>query len=101
MLDVATDPSPNTSQTDSTSCAVAKRLGAISGVVSSLDVTGIRSREDATRALYVLELANKCIRVILREVHGTFAKNALIDQSDRLLDLIDVARSKLVSLRLV
>lgn len=99
MLNMAPSFSPEGNPADATSRAVAKRLEAISGVVSSLDVTRIRSSEDATRALYILELANKCIRVVLREVHGTFAKNALIDQSDRLIELIDVARNKLVNLR--
>ncbi|TPQ37302.1 hypothetical protein C2U70_11305 [Bradyrhizobium guangdongense] len=77
------------------SLAAAKRLQAIGDVARSLDAASIKSREDAIRALCVLELANKCIRIVLRESQGNMPRNALIEQSDRLIALIDTARTEL------
>ncbi len=94
------DLSPGAVRADAASLSAAKRLEAIGGVVASLDVAGIASREDMTRALCILELANKCIRIVLDEIRGTFARDQLIEQSERLMELIEVARSKVASLRL-
>ncbi len=83
---------------DADSLAVAKRLEAIGGVVSSLDLTRLGSRADVTRALCILELANKCIRVILSEIPGSFVRDTLIGQSERLIELIENTRSEVASI---
>ncbi len=97
---MSNDLSPANVRTNAASLSAARRLEAIGGVVSSLDVAGIASRDEMTRVLCILELANKCIRIVLDEIRGTFGRDQLIEQSERLMQLIEVARNKVASLRL-
>lgn len=100
MLDTVSCASSNGS-CDAASPAAFGRLEAIGKVVSSLDVAKIRSRADITRMLCVLELANKCIRVVLKDVAGDGVREQLIGESERLIDLIEVARQRVADLRVV
>lgn len=100
MLHAADHTAPANIRADAASLALAKRLEAIGSVVSSLDVSKLENREEVTRALCILELANKCIQVVLSEIQGSFVRDSLIDQSESLIKLIDLARSKVASFRL-
>lgn len=77
---------------------IAGRLEAIGKVVSSLDVAAIQSREDMARALCALELANKCIRIVLDEVQANSLRDQLIGESERLIDMIKTARRSIADL---
>jgi len=98
MLNTVSQASSNGYPGDATSPAVVGRLEAIGKVVSSFDVTNIRNRADMTRALCALDLANKCVRVVLKDVPGDCVGDRLISESDRLIDLIEVARQKIAGL---
>lgn len=93
MLAGADNLASGNGRANAESLTAAKRLQAIGDVAQSLDAASIKSGEDATRALCMLELANKCIRIVLRESEGH--RNALIEQSDRLIAQIDTARNEL------
>lgn len=98
-MNAASGMSPANSAGCAASSTAVARLEAIGAVVSSLDVARVRSREEMTRALCALELANKCIGVVLNEVRGTCVRDQLIGESERLTGLIDLAREKLAALR--
>ena len=100
MLHALNETSSSSPAGRATSPAAAKRLEAIGEVVSSLDVAAIQSREDMTRALCALELANKCIRVVLDEVQGHSMRDHLIGESGRLIDMIKAARQRVADLRI-
>lgn len=93
MLAGADNLASGNGRANAESLTAAKRLQAIGDIAQSLDAASIKSGEDATRALCMLELANKCIRIVLRESEGP--RNALIEQSDRLIAQIDTARNEL------
>ncbi len=88
---------PGTIRGDTASLAVAKRLDAIGGVVSSLDLTALRSRDDVTRALCMLDFANQCIEVVLKEIESSLVRGSLSDQSERLMQLIELTRNEVAS----
>jgi hypothetical protein len=71
-----------------------RRLQGIGEVLSSLDVTRLRSPQEATRALWTLDAANKCIRAVLADVRAEPATEQLISKSERLIGLIELARTE-------
>lgn len=77
----------------------AKRLEGIADVVSDLDVSRIHTRDEMTRALWTLETAGKCIRVVLAEFGTEAATEQLSRQSENLIGLIEFVRGEIDGLR--
>ncbi|MGX1321952.1 hypothetical protein AB7M17_005405 [Bradyrhizobium sp. USDA 377] len=71
-----------------------KRLNGIGEVLSGLDLSAIRTEEDMARALWTLETADKCIRMILAEFR-TERTTVVAREAKSLIDLIDRARDEL------
>ncbi|MBJ7407385.1 MAG: hypothetical protein JHD07_30430 [Bradyrhizobium sp.] len=76
----------------------AKRLNGIGEVLSSLDVGSVRNAADLAHALWTLETADKCIRMILAEFRTEHATE-VARQAAALMGLIDSARDELTGLR--
>ena len=79
--------------------AAAKRLEGIADVVSHLDVSRIQTRDELARALWTLETAGKCIRVVLAEFRTEAATEQLNRQSEKLIGLIALVRDEIDGLR--
>jgi hypothetical protein len=77
----------------------AKRLEGIADVVSDLDVSRIQTRDEMARALWTLETAGKCIRVVLAEFSTEAATEQLKRQSEKLIGLIELVRDEIDGLR--
>ncbi|WP_152621642.1 hypothetical protein [Bradyrhizobium japonicum] len=59
--------------------AAVVRLNELTSVLSELDGENLRTQDDMRRALWILDLANQCVRIILRD----FADDPNIRQLDR------------------
>ena len=94
-LAVAASPGARAASVD----AAAKRLDGIADVVSDLDVSRIHTRDEMTRALWTLETAAKCIRVVLAEFGSEAATEQLNRQSEKLIGLIELVRNEIDGLR--
>lgn len=77
----------------------ARRLDGIGHVLSDLDVAGARTLAEKNRVLMTLDMADKCVRVVLDEFRATPTHAQLVSKSDSLIGLIRRARSELVSPR--
>ena len=75
------------------------RLDGIGGVLSALDLTGIRTQTDMTRTRFTLDIAEKCIRAVLAEFRIEPASERVIHKSEDLMDLIEHARDELIGRR--
>ena len=75
-----------------------KRLNGIGEALSSLDISAIHSRDDMARALWTLDTADKCIRMILTEFRSVRTKD-FVRQAKSLIDLIEAARDEVSSYR--
>lgn len=75
-----------------------KRLNGIGEVLSSLDISAVRSPADMARALWTLDTADKCIRMILTEFRTERTKD-VARQAKRLIDLIEAARDEVSGYR--
>jgi hypothetical protein len=84
-------PGPRATSADT----AAKRLEGIADVVSDLDVSRIHTRDDMTHALWTLETAGKCIRVVLAEFGAEAATEQLSRQSETLIGLIELVRDQI------
>ena len=73
-----------------------KRLSGIGEVLSSLDLSAIRSQDDMARALWTLDTADKCIRMILTEFRTERTKD-VVREAESLIDLIEAARDEVSS----
>ncbi|OPY96610.1 hypothetical protein A5906_04110 [Bradyrhizobium sacchari] len=71
-----------------------KRLNGIGEVLSDLDISTIRTEDDMARALWTLETADKCIRMILVEFR-TERTTVVVREAKGLIDLIERARDGL------
>ena len=69
-----------------------KRLNGIGEVLSGLDISAIHTQDDMTRALWTLDTADKCIRMILAEFRTTPAREQVVRKAKSLVDLIELAR---------
>jgi RPA family protein len=76
-----------------------KRLNGIGEVLSSLDMSTIHTQDDMTRALWTLDTADKCIRMILSEFRTAPAKEQVVREATRLADLIELARDEISNYR--
>lgn len=68
-----------------------KRLAGIGEALSGLHISKLRTQEDMARALWTLDAADKCVRLILAE----FRREQTVDvvrEGDRLIELIEAAR---------
>ena len=75
-----------------------KRLNGIGEVLSGLDISAIRTQDDIARALWTLDTADKCIRMILTEFRTERTRD-VVHQAERLIDLIEAARDKVSGYR--
>lgn len=71
-----------------------KRLNGIGEVLSGLDVSAIHSQDDMAHALWTLDTADKCIRMILTEFRTEHTKD-VAREATRLIDLIEAARDEI------
>lgn len=75
------------------------RLDGIGHVLSDLDLAGVRTQDDLTRALLTLETADKCIRAIRAEFRTEGASDRLVRKAEGLMELIERARDGLTGCR--
>ena len=71
-----------------------KRLSGIGEVLSSLDISAIHSQADMSRALWTLDTADKCIRMILTEFR-TERTTEVVREAKNLIGLIEAARDEI------
>jgi hypothetical protein len=74
---------------------VLQRLAAISDILCALDASTIKSPDEMLRALWMLDVANRCIQLILGEFRTAPDREQLVRQSDRIVVLIELARERL------
>ena len=75
-----------------------KRLSGIGEVLSGLDISAIHTQDDMARALWTLETADKCIRMILTEFRTERTKD-VVREANSLIDLIGLARDEISDYR--
>ncbi|WP_407184395.1 hypothetical protein [Bradyrhizobium centrosematis] len=76
-----------------------ERLRGIQEALNRLDTSHLSSRADMSRTLNALDVANKCIRIVLNDYRDVPATAELIEQSAALSSLIEEARDKVSALR--
>ncbi len=76
-----------------------KRLNGIGEVLSDLDISTIHTQDDMTRALWTLETADKCIRMIVSEFRTAPAKEQVVRKAKSLVDAIEHARDEISNYR--
>ncbi|TPQ29960.1 hypothetical protein C2U70_27740 [Bradyrhizobium guangdongense] len=76
-----------------------RRLDGIGHVLSDLDVAGARTIAQKNRVLMTLDMADKCVRVVVDEFRATPTYAQLVRKSDSLIGLIERTRSELISPR--
>lgn len=72
-----------------------KRLSGIGEVLSDLDIAAIQTQDDKTRALWTLDTADKCIRMILAEFRAAPAREQVVRKAKSLVTLIELARDEI------
>lgn len=75
-----------------------KRLNGIGEVLSGLDISAIHTQDDMARALWTLDTADKCVRMILTEFRTGRTKD-VVREAKSLIDLIEAARDEVSSYR--
>jgi hypothetical protein len=75
-----------------------KRLNGIGEVLSGLDISAIHSQDDMAHALWTLDTADKCIRMILTEFRTERTKD-VARNAKSLIDLIEAARDEIFAHR--
>ena len=76
-----------------------KRLNGIGEVLSDIDISAIHTQDDMTRALWTLDTADKCIRMILAEFRGAPAREQVVRKAKSLVDAIELARDEISTYR--
>ncbi|WP_407183894.1 hypothetical protein [Bradyrhizobium centrosematis] len=76
-----------------------KRLNGIGEVLSDLNISAIHTQDDMTRALWTLDTADKCIRMILAEFRTAPAKELVVRKAKSLVDAIELARDEISNYR--
>ncbi|HEX9209963.1 MAG TPA: hypothetical protein VF901_05590 [Bradyrhizobium sp.] len=76
-----------------------KRLTGIGEVLSGLDISAIHTQDDMARALWTLDAADKCIRMILTEFRTERAKEQVVREAKSLTGLIELARDEISGYR--
>lgn len=75
-----------------------KRLNGIGEVLSGLDISAIHTQDDMARALWTLDTADKCVRMILAEFRTERSKD-VVRKAKSLIDMIEVARDEVSAYR--
>ncbi|QPF89151.1 hypothetical protein [Bradyrhizobium commune] len=75
-----------------------KRLNGIGEVLSGLDISAIHTQDDMARALWTLDTAEKCIRMILTEFR-TERTSDVVREANRLIEMIEAAREEVSGYR--
>jgi hypothetical protein len=75
-----------------------KRLTGIGEVLSALGVSAIQTQDDMARALWTLDTADKCIRLILTEFR-TERGTEVVRKAKSLISLIELARDEISGYR--
>jgi hypothetical protein len=75
-----------------------KRLNGIGEVLSGLDIPAIHTQDDMAHALWTLDTADKCIRMILTEFRTERTKD-VVRKAESLIDSIEVARDEISGYR--
>ncbi|MBR1086938.1 hypothetical protein JQ621_05560 [Bradyrhizobium manausense] len=75
-----------------------KRLNGIGEVLSGLDISEIHSQADMSRALWTLDTADKCVRMILTEFRSARTTD-VVREAKSLIGLIEAARDEISGLR--
>ena len=75
-----------------------KRLSGIGEVLSGFDISAIHTQDDMARALWTLDTADKCIRMILTEFR-TERTMDIVREAKSLIDLIEQARDEISGYR--
>ncbi|MCS3725255.1 hypothetical protein [Bradyrhizobium betae] len=75
-----------------------KRLNGIGEVLSGLDITAIHTQDDMARALWTLDTADKCVRLILTEFRSE-RTTEVVREANSLIDLIEAARDEVSGYR--
>ena len=75
-----------------------KRLNGIGEVLSGLDISDIHTQDDMARALWTLDTADKCVRMILTEFREERTKD-VVREANSLIDLIEAARDEVSGYR--
>lgn len=76
-----------------------KRLNGIGEVLSDIDISAIHTQDDMTRALWTLDTADKCIRMILAEFRAAPAREQVVRKAKSLVDAIELARDEISTYR--
>ncbi|MGY3564116.1 hypothetical protein ACVWXP_007441 [Bradyrhizobium sp. USDA 4463] len=75
-------------------CRPSNILTHIAALVSTVEGHQIRSTEDLRQAIFILDLANACIRLLLGQLPSGATTIQLPSQSERIEQLIVAARSE-------
>lgn len=75
-----------------------KRLNGIGEVLSGLDITPIHTQDEMARALWTLDTADKCVRLILTEFRSERTTD-IVRKANSLIDLIEAARDEVSGYR--
>jgi len=78
--------------------AAVKRLSGIGEVLSGFDISAIQTQDDIARALWTLDTADKCIRMILAEFRSE-RTTEVVREAKSLIDLIARARDEISDYR--
>lgn len=69
-------------------------LSNVAALLATVEGLQIQTPEDLRYAIFLLELANICIRLVIRQVESGTARERFLAQSARIDRLIDDARSE-------
>jgi hypothetical protein len=72
-----------------------KRLNGIGEVLSSLEMSSIRTQDDVARTLWALDTADKCVRLILTEFRTERAREQVVRKAKSLIGSIERAREEI------
>jgi hypothetical protein len=70
----------------------------LAALLSSVQALQIQTTGDLRRAILILDLANMCIQVLVRQIGSEMAREHLLAQSARIDQLIEAARSEVAHL---
>jgi hypothetical protein len=73
-------------------------LNGIGEVLSGLDITAIHTQNEMARALWTLDTADKCVRLILTEFRSE-RTTGVVREANSLIDLIEAARDEVSGCR--
>ncbi|WP_409192518.1 hypothetical protein [Bradyrhizobium sp. RDM4] len=69
-------------------------LGNVAALLSQIERLKIHTAADMRQAFFLLELANTCIRLFIRQIDSPASRNLLLAQSARIDQLIEGVRTE-------